>query len=251
MAPRNSMTHAQALQPQRALAVVLGAAVLTLFPLAQPAPAASFTPPSGCGLEMTIQNRGCTVSQIYRCEGDPAGMQHSAIYDEDGLTYMSTIDAETRWIESTDPQSGLVDRLIETARDHASFSELLRTGRDNFDFWTESNTGDRLQHVGYDLLTGERVVIDGIELEKTQFELTTYNSAGEVLIQRSGQQFISRTNGRFYGGIEEFSDWTGEAGQSNDSPVDFSFPGQSGFGETEPLYDCDMMMARAAPDRGA
>ena len=89
------------------------------------------------------------------------------------------------------------------------------------------------------------------KLEKTQFELTTYNSNGEVLIQRSGQQFISRANGRFYGGAEQFSDWTGQSGNSNDSPVDFSFPGQPGFGATEPQYDCDMMMAQAAPGGGA
>ena len=51
-----------------------------------------------------------------------------------------------------------------------------------------------------------------------------------VLIQRKGQQFISRAHGRFYGGIEESTDWTGAAQQSNDSPVTFAFPGQPGFG---------------------
>ncbi|TRW99720.1 hypothetical protein FNJ84_01745 [Paracoccus sp. M683] len=212
-----------------------------------PAPAATFMAPQGCRLEMTIQSRGCTVTQIYRCESDPNGTQHSAIFGQDGLTHLSTIDAETRWIESSDPQTGLVDRLVDAAKDHASFSELLQTSRDDFDFWTQSNTGERLHHVGRDVLTGEKVVIDGVELEKTQFELTTSNEAGEVLIQRKGQQFINRANGRFYGGIEQSSDWTGETRETNDSPVTFSFPGEAGFGATEPQYDCDMMVAQTAP----
>lgn len=228
---------------------LIGAAALVLMGTAGTAPAATFTAPQGCRLEMTIQSRSCTVSQIYRCGGDPTGTQHSAIFGQDGMTHMSTIDAETRWIESTDPETGLVDRLVEAADDHASFSTLLKTGRDDFDFWTESNTGERLHHVGHDELTGEKVVIDGIELEKTRFQLTTSGADGQVLITREGQQFISRANGRFYGGVESFSDWTGDAGDSNDSPVDFSFPGQPGFGQTEPQYDCDQMVAQLNIER--
>lgn len=229
---------------------LIASAVLTLIS-ALPAPAANFTAPQGCNLEMTIQNRSCTVSQVYRCGSEPQGTQHVTIFGQDGMTHMSTIDAETRWIESTNPQNGITDRLEDLAVDHASFSTLLETGRDDFDFWTYSTTGERLHHVGYDILTGEGVIIDGVELEKTRFELTTTNEAGQVLIERAGQQFISRANGRFYGGIETYSDWTGAAGESNDSPVTFSFPGEPGFGNTEPQYDCDLMVAQLMlPDNG-
>src|SRR5690606_12988836 len=65
---------------------VLGA-ILTLPPL--PGHAATFTPPQGCRLEVTVQNRGCTVSQIYRCESDPKGDQRSTIFNEDGPTHHS------------------------------------------------------------------------------------------------------------------------------------------------------------------
>lgn len=222
--------------------------IITLL-TALPSHAGTFKAPEGCKLEVTVQNRSCTVTQLYRCTEDPEGHQRSAIYGEDGPVYLSRIDAETRWIESFSPVSGIEDLLVEEAEDHASFSTLIETGRDDFDFWTESNRGERLRHVGHDRLTGETVRIDGVELEKTRFELTTSDENGEVLIERSGQQFISRSLGRFFGGIERQSDWTGEDRQSDDSPVLFSFPGEDGFGETTPQFDCSEMVAQLAHER--
>lgn len=209
---------------------------------ALPAAAANFTPPSGCKLEITVQNRGCSVSQHYRCGSDAPGDQRVTYFTPEGPTFQSRIDRETRWMESTDLRSGLTDVLEEKAQDHASFSTLLETGRDDFDFWTRSNDGERLRHVGHDELTGETVQIDGVTLELTRFELTTYGESGQVLIRRHGQQFISRAQGRFYGGVETSEDWTGAVRQTNDSPVTFSFPGQPGFGSTKPEYDCDLQM---------
>lgn len=240
--------HAVAEDRGPGLLLLAGAAALmALAPL--PGRAATFSPPSGCKLEVTVQNRGCSVSQYYRCSADPEGDQRSAIFGQDGLTHLSHIDAETRWIESTDPQAGLRDRLVEEASDHASFSTLIETGRDDFDFWTESNTGERLHHVGEDILTGETVTIDGVDLEKTRFRLVTRDSSGEALITREGQQFISRAMGRFYGGIETQADWTGERRETNDSPVVFSFPGEEGFGNTTPQFDCDQLMTQLQRER--
>ena len=222
---------------------VTAALMLTLGPVA-PALAANFAPPAGCTLEVTVQNRSCTVSQHFRCSADPKGHQRLALFGQDGLTHLSLIDGETRWLESSDPETGLIDTLEDGAEDDASFSTLLDTGRDDFDFWTVSNNGERLHHVGWDELTGESVTIDGVDLEATKFQLTTTNESGEVLIERQGGQFISRSMGRFYGGEEQSSDWTGQSTDSNDSPVTFSFPGEAGFGSTTPQYDCDMMMTR-------
>lgn len=234
--------HRQRTLPVAAARMALaGMAVMLSFSTA-PAMAANFTPPQGCTLEMTVQNRGCTVSQHYRCDSDAPGDQRVTIFTPDGPVYQSRIDRETRWLESTNLVNGIHDELEPHATDHASFSTLLETGRDSFDFWTRSNNGQRLHHVGHDELPGERVTIDGVPLEITRFELTTYSEAGEVLIRRTGQQFISRAHGRFYGGIEQAEDWTGTAEQSNDSPVTFAFPGQSGFGATRPEYDCDLQM---------
>ncbi|VDS07893.1 hypothetical protein PARHAE_01072 [Paracoccus haematequi] len=211
--------------------------------------AANFTPPKGCQLQATVQNRGCSVNQYYQCQADPAGHQRTATFGKDGLRHLSRIDGETRWIESSDPNTGLADFLVERSKDHASFKTLLETGQDDFDFWTESNTGERLRNVGQDILTGETVEIDGQPLEVTRFQLKTYDANGELLIERSGQQFISRKMGRFYGGVEVQSDWTGQRQETNDSPVTFAFPGEEGFGDTEPQFDCDQLLTQLLHER--
>lgn len=207
--------------------------------------AGNFTPPSSCTLEVTIQNRSCTVSQYYRCTTDAPGDQRVTYFNAEGPTFESRIDKETRWMESTNLISGTTDTLSDEAKDPASFANLLASGRDDFDFWTESSNGELLRHVGHDELTGKKVEIGGVALEETAFDLTTYNETGEVLIHRKGNQFISRSQGRFYGGIETAEDWTGAVQNSNESPVRFSFPGQPGFGETKPAYDCDLQMVHS------
>lgn len=225
----------------RAALLSLSAATLVLVISAMPGHALGFQAPQGCTLKYTTQNRGCTVNQYYICEAEPAGDQNSASYDAEGLYHLSRIDSETRWIESQSLRSGLVDQLVEDSADHASFSTLLETGSDEFDFWTQSSNGERLRHIGRDELTGKSVTIDGVALEETRFELKTYDVNGELLIERTGNQFISRTERRFYGGIESQRDWTGQNYDSDDSPVTFSFPGDPGFGELDPQYDCDML----------
>ena len=232
-----------------ALLAVLLPAGAALAP--QPGLAANFTPPSGCSLQMTVQNRGCTVSQYYRCDADPEGYQRSAIFGQDGLFHLSTIDAETRWIESQDPVTGLTDRLVDEAEDHASFSELVESGRDDFDFWTRSDDGTLLNHQGFDVLTGETVQVDGQPLERTRFQLPTRSETGEILIEREGGQFVSRDFGRFFGGVETSSDWTGARRETNDSPVTFAFPNEAGFGDTTPQFDCDQLMTQILQERAA
>lgn len=223
----------------------LGLAVAAGLLAVPQARAGSFLPPSGCELKITVQNCGCTVGQHYVCAADAPGDQHVTYFDKDGPSYHSQIDVETRWLESSDLTTGLTDRLAPEAADPASFSTLLRTGRDDFDFWTVSNSGERLRHIGEDVLTGEKVEIDGVPLELTRFRLKTFGADGQLLIESSGQQFINRDHGRFYGGTEHSTDWTGEVRDDDDSPVTFAFPGDPGFGATEPLFDCEMMMAGA------
>ena len=135
------MHKAYSVPTDRPRLAVVAAALLTLSAL--PVHAATFTPPEGCKLEITVQNRGCTVSQYYRCDSDAAGDQRVTIFTTDGPVYQSRIDKETRWMESANLVNGLTDVLEPEAKDHASFSTLEKTGRDDFDFWTLSNDGQR------------------------------------------------------------------------------------------------------------
>lgn len=217
---------------------------LACLVLALPAAAAEFTPPAGCTLTMTVQQRSCTVAQHYSCSADAAGDQWVAYFTQQGLVYQSRIDAETRWMESTDLVSGITDTLEPEAADHASLSTLLATGRDDFDFWTVSDSGERLRHIGHDELTGT-TTIDGVTLDTTRFELETFSAEGDLLIRRTGTQFVSRETGRFYGGLETATDWSGEVSETNDTPVTFARPGEAGFGSTDPQFDCDQMMVQA------
>ncbi len=223
---------------------------LACLVLALPAAAAEFTPPAGCTLTMTVQQRSCTVAQHYSCSADAAGDQWVAYFTREGLVYQSRIDAETRWMESTDTVSGITDRLEPDAADHASLRTLMASGRDDFDFWTVSDSGERLRHVGHDRLTGT-TVIDGMALDTTRFELETFSAEGDLLIRRTGTQFVSRETGRFYGGLETATDWSGEVSETNDTPVTFARPGEAGFGSTDPQFDCDMQMVGRITGGGA
>lgn len=223
---------------------------LACLVLALPAAAAEFRPPAGCTLTMTVQQRSCTVAQHYSCSADAAGDQWVAYFTREGLVYQSRIDAETRWMESTDTVSGITDRLEPDAADHASLRTLIASGRDDFDFWTVSDSGERLRHVGHDELTG-RTTIDGVALDTTRFELETFSAEGDLLIRRTGTQFVSRETGRFYGGLETATDWSGEVSETNDTPVTFARPGEAGFGSTDPQFDCDMQMVGRITGGGA
>ena len=221
----------------RALTVLLAV-------LAVPAAAQTFTPPDGCRLEMTVQLASCRVAQHYRCDGDAPGDQRVAYFAEDGgPVHLSHIDAETRWLESRDLPAGPVEWLAEEP-DPASLATLLATGRDDYDFWTRSSDGLHLRHQGYDQLTGEIVRIDGIDLLATAFSVTTSTGDGIPVYTRKGGQFVSPDHGRFYGGREEWRDWSGAIGSSDETPRGFALPGQPGFGALAPLYGCRLQLAR-------
>lgn len=228
-------------------------ALLPLLFLATPAFAGTFTPPEGCTAKLTIQSRGCVVSHFYTCEADPAGNQWRADFGYDGQFYESMIDSETQWIESYDiDPSAFGGKVRETLdpnpRDPASFSELVATGLDSFDFNLTKETGEKTRVTGFDKLTGKSVVIDGVTLKQTEFEYTQTAEDGTVLRHAKGREYISEDFRTFLAGE---SDWQAEDGswiKVNGAPISFILPGEPGFGSTKPLFECDAQMSQLSPD---
>lgn len=217
------------------------------FGAAGPAAAAGkFAPPEGCDVYVTVQMKSCQVSQHYRCAGDAPGDQWALYLDADGPYYMNRIDGETRWVESYSLISGEYDRLVSEA-DPASFSTLLATGRDDYDFSTESDAGEIVRYTGYDELPGETVVIDGVALERTTFDLTATGADGVPLWRRRGEQLVNREWRIFFADRETFETPGGERQQVEDTPVTFAFPGQAGYLETKPQFGCDITLTEVRP----
>ncbi len=225
------------------------ATALALLLTALPVPVAAaggFDPPAGCTTWLTVQARGCRVSNFYKCAADAPGDQWRADFDQQGIFFVSRIDAETQWVESFDINPPVRQTLDPAPEDPASFSGLLSTGIDTFAFGLSDDDGTRTRVRGFDRLTGVEQVIDGVTLKQTEFEFTETLPDGTVLRQARGNEFINPDWRLFFAGPGE---WNGGDGfvPVDGSPRDFVFPGEEGFESTQPIYDCDVVTSRAEP----
>ena len=226
----------------------LFACLLLLSGTAAPAQTAipgTFAAPPGCTGFLTVQSRGCTVSNHYRCDADAAGDQWSAGFDQDGLFRVGRIDRETQWIESYSMAPTVRQSLDPDPVDPASFSDLLAIGIDTYDFsLTEAASRTRVR--GFDTLTGQSVTIDGVTLQETKFEFLELSEDGTILRKSMGQQFISAEWRLFFSGIEDWDFGDGPV-QVDGSPKEFVFPGEKGFFSTRPIFDCNVTSSELQP----
>lgn len=221
-------------------------AVLLAFLLPFPAVAGTFTPPEGCTGFLTVQSRGCKVSNHYRCTAHLPGDQTRADFGPEGPYFVSHIDHETQWVASIDLSTGVEQRLQPAPADPASFSELLAKGLDTYDFRLARTDGSASRVTGFDRLTGTRVVIDGIALQETEFEMTETAPDGTVVQRGRGVEYVHPQWRLFFSGPSEFA--LDDVFLPIDrSPITFSQPGDPGFMETEPKFECDLLMSRATP----
>lgn len=218
-----------------ALGAVLG--------LAAPAIAGTFTPPEGCTAFMTVQAKGCRVSNHYKCTADAPGDQWRADFDQEGPFFMSRIDYEAQWVESFEIDPPVRQTLDANPADPASFSDLLAKGRDDYIFGLSDDTGERTRVRGGDRLTGRQVVIDGITLQETEFNYTETDLSGNVLRRSRGNEYIHPEWRLFFSGPSEWDGGEGNFLPLDGSPVQFIFPGEPGFASTQPLFDCDAVMS--------
>ena len=218
-------------------ALILGLALAPLGAAAQ-----QFTPPAGCTAYLTVQMASCTLSHHFTCAGDPEGHQRRVDMDEEGMTYFGQIDAETQWIESFHLRSDHSERLAPNPADPASFSALIATGRDSYDFRTLSDRIGETRYVGEDRLTGESVTIDGVTLDETAYTIRALASDGTELWRSEGTEYISRDWRRFLSGRGTVS-VPDNSFETDDTPVEFLFPGDAGFLSVNPKHGCGVMMS--------
>ncbi|MDO6591364.1 hypothetical protein DS901_10190 [Loktanella sp. D2R18] len=222
--------------------------VFLAFIAASPAAAqtgpATFSLPVGCTAYLTTQNANCEVEHHFICESDPAGYQQRASLDERGMTFLAVIDAEAQWIKSYSPASGINERLLPDAADPASVSELITTGVDHYDFYSDRDPIGPVHYVGADRLTGREVTIDGVTLLETSYEITASAPDGTIEWSARGSEYVSPDWQRFFGGTGVRSFSHGEESY-DERPIEFIFPGEPGFLSTRPKHGCGVAISSA------
>ncbi|WP_112310844.1 hypothetical protein [Pseudogemmobacter bohemicus] len=221
------------------------AAILTVPALTGAAAARTWTAPEGCETFMTVQAKGCRVSNYYICTADPAGDQWRADFDQEGLFFRSRINSETEWVESISEGEGTVQWLAPDRADPASFSELISSGIDTFEFSLTRDNGFDTKVNGFDRLTGRTVTIDGVTLEETEFEAAETDADGNQVRRSRGNEYISRDMRLFFSGPGQTDLGDGQWLPIDGGPIDFIFPGEPGFASPSPLYDCDPLVTEA------
>ena len=217
-----------------------------LFAALLPVAAAAQSPvslPAGCEGYVTVQKRSCTVSHYFTCDGDPEGHQWRVDYGEVGMLYMGRIDAETQGIESFHIEANSVERLAPNPADPASLTELLATGRDEWDFQTVSDPLAVTIFRGHDELTGNQVTIDGVTLDETIFDVTATDPTGAELWRVTGSEFVSREWRTFLSGVRVVTT-PDEQYETDARPVEFLFPGEEGFLSATPRHECSNVLSK-------
>jgi hypothetical protein len=207
---------------------------------AAPALAGTWTTPEGCEAFMTVQAKACRVSHYYKCAADAPGDQWRVDMDQEGPFFFSRIDHEAQWVESFDPVRQVLD---PAPTDPASFSELLASGIDTWDFTVSKADGSGNRATGYDRLTGKTVLIDGISLSQTEVEFSEYDLAGNLTRRSRGNEYLHPEWRMFFAGPGETDLGDGQWLPIDGSPVEFIFPGEEGFLASQPKYDCDALTA--------
>ena len=212
--------------------------------------AGGFVPPSGCESFATVQNRACSVSVMWRCEVAPEGDFWEANFSFEGLESIVAYDRDYQWLDAAYSWDSSREAFAPPAVDPISRGDLLETGIDTFDFTMHRVTPDRrydIRVVGADMLTGITATIDGYMLDEVKTRLEIIDADGVVEYASKGTQYYSRDLGLFFYGPEEVTGPEGDVSTYDDRPADIILPGEPGFGDTEPLYGCNLQDAAFTP----
>ncbi|PRY24513.1 hypothetical protein CLV78_103380 [Aliiruegeria haliotis] len=208
---------------------------------AAPTQAETVIVPEGCEGFLTAQMKGCGVSHYWRCEAAPEGTTWEVHYDHEGVFSLSVYDRDFQWLDSQYFSDGTREHLVGEGPDPASLSTLLETGRDTYAFVIREEGPDGTRdvvHQGYDQLTGQTVTIDGVALLETEFSSVAMDAeTGEEIYSVWGNQYVHEEERLFFIGPDTFRR-DGEENANDLGPVRFVHPGEPGFTDMTPQYDC-------------
>lgn len=231
------------------------AALVLALALATPTLAKDFTPPEGCNTFLSVQNKGCTVSLLWRCDVAPEGDFSEASFGPDGLETLVNYSAGYQWLDTIYIWDSSREEFLPPAADPIDVDDMLATGIDTYEFSMRRSEPDGsydIRVTGADQLTGQTLGVDGYTLDLVQTRLEIVNENGVVEYRSEGTQFFSRTLGHFFLGTEDVEFENGERATFDSTPVDIILPGEPGFGSTVPLYECmPADAAFSAPSRPA
>lgn len=199
-----------------------------------------FQPPQGCEGVLTVQAKTCLVSLVWQCGHDAPGEQWVAMFTGMGPFQVRKIDRDFQWLETY--YTDRTERMEADPKDPASLTELISTGHDTYDFVVTTDDGAPPERVvGFDRLTGERVEIDGEPLLRTEFAYQSVTPDGELIYAGAGAQFVSERHHLFFLGTS----WDQAAPEDvfDATPVEFIYPGEAGFFEAVPRYDCGAILS--------
>ncbi|MBD3665451.1 hypothetical protein H9Q16_16080 [Sulfitobacter sp. TSTF-M16] len=217
---------------------------ITVFSLcvAGAAQADLFEPPKGCTAYMTVQSRSCIVKHHWTCEGDAPGEKWHGELNQDGLVFMGQVDYEAQWLDNFYLGNNKRETFVPPAADPQSLTQLIATGTDTYDFLLQTPEGQHRVR-GQDSIIERGVTIDGEELLRTEYQIVITDAQGAITYASTGSEFVSETHRRFVGGYGDVTE-PGTPFTFNQRPVEFIYPGESGFLDNKPKYDCDVINAR-------
>lgn len=196
--------------------------------------------PEACQPVLTVQAHGCIVRTVLRCTGLSPIEWRAESFDDTGLRYASTFDADFVQIRVAYPQRGQyffndMSRSFSTPP-----AEIIRTGRG-----VEVIHGQFRQGARAWVTTGDHKVlrldppftISGTDLTRLRFFGTDTYSAPLVAEPVDFMNYVDPVTGALLGGESLLPDETGEMSLWG-QPVELSRPGEPGFDAKMPKFDC-------------
>lgn len=224
---------------------IAGAFAATLA-IAAPLVAGGFAVPKGCTPFLTVQNKGCASSLLWRCDGDRDGDFTAASFGPDGLESVMRYSDSYQWLDSVYTWDKSREVFVPPATDPIDRFALLDTGIDTYDFIMRRSEPGRQYDIhitGADVLQGATTVIDGYTVEILDTRLEIVAEDGTTEYKSQGTQYYSRELGQFFLGHDTVFDENGKPQEYDNTPVNIIMPGEPGFAETTPLYECNLQDA--------